>query len=146
MWNEILTKKDVEKLMQIFGGFHDSCLKELKYISGAYVNGSLSMSPFNSKRTLSIIFQRQYHNPSVIELEFSELEKLNLMPCNEDYTCEILGASMFIDENNSIFWYDDSPVSEPCDNYDGAWVKAKKARWRTVDNYIGDVQVFTYNI
>ena len=33
-------------------GFHDSCLKELKYISGAYVNEKLSMIPVNKQKNI----------------------------------------------------------------------------------------------
>lgn len=51
-------------------GFHDSCLKELKYISGAYVNDELSMLPVNNQRVLSMIIQRQFKNPSVVEMQF----------------------------------------------------------------------------
>ena len=36
-WTPIQTEEDIFALMQSFGGFHDSCIKELKYISGAYV-------------------------------------------------------------------------------------------------------------
>ena len=61
MWNEIVCKKDLDSFMNIMCGFHDSCVKEIKYISGAYVNEKLSMSPVNSQRVLCVIIQRQIH-------------------------------------------------------------------------------------
>lgn len=60
--------------MYRMGSFHDSCLKEMKYISGAYVDEELSMLPVNSKRMLSVIIQRQFENPSAIELQFVGLK------------------------------------------------------------------------
>ncbi len=61
MWNEITTEKDLNSFMDVMCYFHDSCLKEIKYISGAYVNEKLSMIPVNDKR----ILKRQFENPSV---------------------------------------------------------------------------------
>ena len=59
MWNEIANEKDLNSFMDTMHGFHDSCLKELKYISGAYVNEELRMFPINKQRKLSVIIQRQ---------------------------------------------------------------------------------------
>ena len=60
MWNEIANEKDLNSFMDTVCGSHDSCLKELKYISGAYVNEELSMLPINNQRALSMIIQRQF--------------------------------------------------------------------------------------
>ena len=35
MWNEIITEADARKFVDRVYGFHDSCIKELNYISGA---------------------------------------------------------------------------------------------------------------
>ena len=43
MWNEIATQEDLASFMDTMCFFHDSCLKELKYISGAYVNEKLGI-------------------------------------------------------------------------------------------------------
>ena len=72
MWHEICTEKDISFLMETVGYFHDSCLKELKYVSGAYVNADLSMHPINDMRELKMIIQRQDESPSAIELVFSD--------------------------------------------------------------------------
>lgn len=96
MWNEIASEKDLNAFMDTVYGFHDSCLKEIKYISGAYVNEKLSMSPVNKQRILSMIIQRQFENPSVIEMQFVGLKYLKLFPNDENYTCEILDATMIL--------------------------------------------------
>ena len=49
MWNEINNDKDLNSFMDMHYGFHDSCVKELKYISGAYVDENLSMHPIKNK-------------------------------------------------------------------------------------------------
>ena len=73
MWNDIANENDLKNFMDAMYGFHDSCIKEIKYISGAYVNEKLSMSPVNSQRILSVIIQRQFEDPSAIEMHLMQL-------------------------------------------------------------------------
>lgn len=96
MWNEIADEEDLNSFMDAMYGFHDSCVKEIKYISGAYVEETLSMFPINNRRILSVIIQRQFKNPSVIEMQFMGLKYLRLFPNDENYTSEILDATMII--------------------------------------------------
>lgn len=98
MWNEIANDNNLTDFMEKMIYFHDSCLKELKYLSGAYVGEKLSMHPVNDCRTLKVIFQRQYEENSMIEMEFKGLKYLKLSPAYED-TCEILDATMILKEN-----------------------------------------------
>ena len=48
MWNEITTAEDIVNFMNMFGYFHDSCIKEIKYVNGAFVNEDLGMHPINN--------------------------------------------------------------------------------------------------
>ena len=59
MWNEIITETDARKFVNRVYGFHDSCIKELNYISGAYVAEDFGMYPLNTKRCLKLIIQSQ---------------------------------------------------------------------------------------
>ena len=44
MWNEIKNEHDIEEFMNIVNEFSNSCIKEMRYISGGYVNANdLSM-------------------------------------------------------------------------------------------------------
>lgn len=43
----INNKKDIEKLMEEYSYFHDSCIIKISYESRAYVNEDLSMNPIN---------------------------------------------------------------------------------------------------
>lgn len=122
--------------------FHDSCIKEIRYVSGAYVNENLVMRPINESRVLSVIFQRQFEDISMIELQFEGIDYLKLFPNNENYTCEILDSSMFI-FNNRIFWADSGDVSPSnLESYDGTLICASKLRWRAIDGCMGDKDYF----
>ncbi len=103
MWKELRTQHEIDNFMKEIIGFHDSCIKEIKYSSGAYVETNLSMSPVNTKRTLTVLIQRQFEDISALELEFSELEYISMYPVKQDYTCEILNAS-FLVKDGLIYW------------------------------------------
>lgn len=142
MWNEIANEKDLNSFMDTVDGFHDSCLKELKYISGAYVNEKLMMLPVNKQRILSMIIQRQFENPSVIEMQFVGLKYLKLFPNDENDTCEILDATMILKED-CIYWCDCGGLSvKDIESYTGTTICASKVRWRAVDEYIGPNEIY----
>ena len=141
MWNEIITQSDIDNLMKKYGHFHDSCVKEMKYLSGAFVDPDLSMYALSDKRILKILIQRQYREPTTIELEFSGLIKLSLPPYGDGLSSELFEAVMFI-EDEIIYWGDSYWFTDKRSEYDGTWVSAKKARWRIADQYIGNEEVY----
>ena len=89
MWNEINDEIDIKEFMDRFSCFHDSCIKEIKYVSGAYINNQRAMHPINDVRTLSVIVQRQYADISMLEMEFQDLKFLKLTPHDSNYTFEL---------------------------------------------------------
>ena len=132
MWNEINTEQELFAFLKLYSNFHDCCLKEMRYISGAFVNLNSEMHPINDKRKLYIVFQGQCADITSIEMEFSGLIKLNLIPVDETYTCEILDISMFF-ENGKIYWGDSDEFFVQRELYDGTWLCAEKVRWRIAD-------------
>lgn len=80
MWENIRTNNEILKFMEKVCYFHDSCIKEISYISGAYVDENLSMHPLNDRRILRVILQRQCEPYSMIEMEFQGLKYLKLFP------------------------------------------------------------------
>lgn len=132
MWYNINTEQELDNFFELYGGFHDCCLKELRYISGAFVKENFEMHPINDQRRLYILFQRQSENFTSIELEFSGLIKLSLTPCDDSFTCEILDASMFF-EDGKFYWGDSNWFIELREQYTGTWLCAEKVRWRIVD-------------
>ncbi len=142
MWHIISNDSDLASFMNIVYSFHDSCIKEMKYLSGAYVNDELSMYPINDRRILKVIVQRQFQGHAMIEMEFEGLQHLQLSPCNDEYTCEILDATMiFVDDY--IYWCDNGGITEPdLQNYNGTIICASKFRWRSIDNCMGDSEFY----
>ena len=73
-WNEITDENSLKEFMERVSFFHDSCIKEMHYLSGAYVNENLDMYPVNDRRILRVIIQRQYEEDSMIEFMAPEVE------------------------------------------------------------------------
>lgn len=132
MWNSICNEHDLTEFLKIYDYFHDSCLTELRYVSGAFVSDNLAMHPVNDKRKLYVIFQRQSKENMSVEMEFSGLTKLCLNPENPMYTCEICDISLFF-ENGKIYWGDSSDFARQRENYQGTWLCADRVKWRMID-------------
>lgn len=142
MWNKIKDFKDVKDFLEKVDFFHDSCIKELKYLSGAYVDEDLSMYPLNEQRVLNIIMQRQSENMPMIEMEFRGLKYLKLFPTDDRYTCEILDSTMIL-KGGYIYWCDCGGVSETnLDGYNGTMICAMELRWRAIDKCMGKKEFF----
>lgn len=137
MWNEITNEEELQSFMKRMYFFHDSCIKELKYISGAYVNENLGMYPLNDQRALRVIFQRQFDEYPMIELEFKGLKYLKLFPLDEQYTCEILDSTLIL-KNDCVYWADCGELSEEdIESYSGTVICASKLRWRSIYGFMG---------
>ena len=137
MWKTITTDEEMLKFMESVSYFHDSCIKEISYISGAYVDENLSMYPLNDRRVLRVIIQRQYKENSMIELEFQGLKYLKLFPVDESYSCEILDSTMIM-KGGTVYWSDCGNVSESdLEDYASTSICASKVRWRSIENHIG---------
>ena len=139
MWETISSSDEISRFMERVYDFHDSCVKEISYISGAYVDDSLSMYPLNDRRILRVIIQRQFGENSMIEMEFQGLKYLKLFPVDPYYyTCEILDSTMLLKGGN-IYWCDCGDVSEDdLDDYKGTLICASKLRWRAIENHMGE--------
>lgn len=142
MWNEINNQEDVDYFMEQLRGFHDSCLKEMRYISGAYVREDLGMLPINDKRILRVIIQRQFEDPCAVELEFQGLKRLEMIPDDEKYDCIIFDAAVIL-KDDCIIWCDDGNLTEDdLDSNKGVVIIASKLRWRPVNEFIGNEEVY----
>lgn len=142
MWNEIVNNSTLMEFMENISFFHDSCIKELKYLSGAYVDEDLAMYPVNDRRILNVIIQRQYEENCMIEMEFGGLRYLKLFPIDEKGTCEIYDSTMIL-KDGCIYWCDCGGLSEEeLIGYDGTLICASKLRWRSIDGCIGQKEFF----
>ncbi len=142
MWETIGTNDEILKFMERVCNFHDSCIKEMSYVSGAYVDVNLSMYPLNNRRVLRVLIQRQCEKDSVIELEFQGLKCVRLFPVDENYTCEILDSTMIMKDGN-IYWCDCGNLSESdLDDYTGTLICASKLKWRSIENRLGEKEFY----
>ena len=132
MWNEIQDEQALEEFAALAEHFHDGCVKELRYISGAYVDANLNMYPLNDRRALRMAIQCQSREHPVIELEFAGLKTLSLSPVGTDYTCEIAEAVMRM-EDGCFYWSDGGDTT----------VCAEKMRWRMLgEDRLGDQEIY----
>ena len=137
MWTEITNDEELTDFLNSIYYFHDSCIKEMKYYSGAYVCDDLGMYPTNNRRVLKVVIQRQFGDIPTMEMEFSGLRFLRLSPSNEKYTCEILDATMVI-KDGCIYWCDCGGITDSeFDDYEGTIICAEKFRWRPIENGLG---------
>jgi hypothetical protein len=80
-WEEIKTQADANALMEVFGNFHDSCIREAHLWTDHWVSPKLSMSCCGHlDNKIRFLIQRQYKNPSAIELFFEHVTRFNLVP------------------------------------------------------------------
>lgn len=133
MWKIVSTDEELRTFLDFVSCFHDSCIKEMHYTSGAYVDEDYSMYPVNDYRILRVIVQHQDEQSSVIEMEFAGLKSLQLTPFDERYTCEIHDSTMVL-KDGCVYWCDGSKMTD-ADPADGSiYICASHLRWRTLNS------------
>ena len=93
-WNYIESQDDVSSLMSQAYGFHDSVLKDLNYVSGAYVDKDKNMHPHGNLRKVTMHIESQWCQS--IELIFEGVTALNLRPAGDNYSSDISQASCIL--------------------------------------------------
>jgi hypothetical protein len=138
-WQPIETEADVERLLSAFGEFHDSCLREVHIWTEAHVREDLAFVDTSHLDThLRVLFQRQWRDPTAIDLLFDELIEFHLAPTPENLGASITDATVFITDG-VIYWADhwewrpDSQIGD-----DITWVAARRMRWRDASTWMGD--------
>ncbi|MDQ0230203.1 hypothetical protein [Metabacillus malikii] len=137
-WIEVKTQEDIKNLMDKFGWFHDSCLKELFMSTESYVDENLSMGMSSELETnVQILFQRQFHNPSAIELLFEGVNQFHIIPSPIGYDSIIYDAKLT--HYNGLFYWADTNEWEPQNDTFGAtsWTAAKRLKWRDASTWMG---------
>ena len=136
-WKEIKTQADADALRDVFGDFHDSCIREAHLWTDHWVSSDLSMSCSGDLDTkIRFLIQRQFKNPSAIELLFEEIIRFNLAPSPENYDSIIVNSTLLVQDHN-IYWSPEGdwrPDKPGRDEF--TWIAGKKLRWREV-NWLG---------
>ncbi len=137
-WKNVTTEESAKELMNVFGGFHDACIREAHLFSQHFVNDELTMNCTGDLDTsVQIVVHRQFRNPACIELLFEGVTRLNFVPSPDNYDSVIYEAKVGL-ENGEIYWSIDivKPPSQCKANYD-TWICSKSLKWRARDEYLG---------
>ena len=128
-WNYIEDVGDINRLMDYFGGFHDSVIREIHYESGDYTDGeTMFLSPSCTKK-IRMVFDSSWADS--IEIVFEAVRLLQLVPPGENYLGDLYDASIFID-HFEVYFYDEYLKERPA-SHDGTWIKALGMRWRAAE-------------
>ncbi|MEO4055336.1 hypothetical protein [Solibacillus sp. CAU 1738] len=137
-WFEIKKQSDIDYLLKYFGYFHDGCLKELHMWTGTYVGESLAMAvPWELDTNVKMLFQRQYKNPSAIEIFFESVTGIHIIPSPENYDSIIQDANILKYEDNYYWanefdWHPEKNIESGV-----SWISAKKVKWREANEWMG---------
>lgn len=139
-WIEVNSKEDVDYLNDIFGNFHDSCLKEICFSSGGYVQEDLSMHALGQP-IARFLFQRQWENPSAIEIEFRDVIQINIKPEGENEFVDIMIEHLYL-YDNIFFWSARDYEIHEADKDCHTWISAKSVYWRIRDDFLGNKKIY----
>jgi hypothetical protein len=137
-WNPISSQADIESLLKLFGWFHDGCLREAHVWTEHSVNSDLRMSCTGDLDTrVRILIQRQFKEPSAIELLFQKVTTFHLKPSPENYDSIIFGATMLY-QDDTFYWADaENWLPNKPESDETTWIAAKKVFWRDASNWMG---------
>ncbi len=136
MWKKISDEIDLKNLMDSFGNFHDSCLKEMSFSTGAFVDTDLSMAMVNNPQA-RFVFQRQSENPSTIEIVFKNVTRINIRPPEINNTPEIFCAKI-VKHDDIYYWAENDTWSIGGENRDDfTWISATELSWREREDLLG---------
>ena len=134
-WTKLQSQADADRLLDVFGGFHDACLKEAHVATGHYVAENLAMG--FGETTVRLLIQRQFEAPSAIEMLFEGVVRFNLVAARKGYVCIISSATLLVGEGGCHWadrggWTPGSP-----DAGEVTWVEARSALWRHASGWMG---------
>jgi hypothetical protein len=105
-WKPLTSQADCDKLMKLFGGFHDGCIREAHVWTETSVDNALGMGcPALLDTRARLLVQRQWKAPSAIELLFEEIVTFHFQPSAENCDSIILSAEMLC-RADTFYWAD----------------------------------------
>ncbi len=137
-WIPLSSQNDMDDLFKRFGEFHDGCLREVHAWTEHYVEPDLCMSCSGELDTrVRLLIQRQYRNPSAIELLFEQVVTFHLEPSPANYDSIIFEATLLCD-GETFYWADTGGWTPTCTGRDDStWIAAKKLSWRDASDWMG---------
>jgi hypothetical protein len=134
-WRRVVSEADVEELLSAFGGFHDSCLREVHVWTEHYVSEDLSMAcPGHLDSHVRMLFQRQARPICGLELLFHQVFGFRYSPSPANADSIIFDADLAL--NDGVFyWCNDFGTTDAQD--DTSWIRAKELWWRDASDWMG---------
>ncbi|MCB2410779.1 hypothetical protein [Hymenobacter lucidus] len=139
MWTLLQSQADVDYLMEVYRGFHDSCIKEIAVQNREFVDERLAMG-FGNQTFVRMLFQSQFRKASVIEILFEDVVRFNWIQDerNADTGLSMLMAAVCYWQDDTLYWAEDMDWSVDAeDKNDYRWIAAKQGRWRIVESALG---------
>ena len=143
-WYNVRHWGDVDYLKQQYGWFYDTCLTEIQFKSGAFVDEQETMyfgTPM--EREIHMFFERQW-KPDKLELCFTDVKRCNIAGWQEGSDNEMQGCFLelrwdLIPDRELIVWGDRNPFEYGMEQHGGflqeplcTYVIASKLKWRFI--------------
>lgn len=129
MWHNIYTNKDIEQMLEMFGGFHDACIRTVSYDSGLYVDDNLYIN--DTQSSIEILFERQSESNKKLCIRFTNVLEFSINK-SRNYIHEIYDISMFI-KDECVYWGDSEDFEASYPSYTGSWLCSQSAMWSFCD-------------
>ncbi|UYZ64053.1 hypothetical protein [Hymenobacter weizhouensis] len=94
---------------------------------------------FDNKTSVKMLFQSQFREASVIEVEFQDVVQFNWCQSQSaDSGMTVLMQAVCFWKDNTLYWAEDIDWSlEGLDRNDYRWIAAKNVRWRIIEAALG---------
>ncbi len=146
-WHRVTSESEAASLLEAFGSFHDSCLKEALVSTEAYVASNLAMQcPDTLHNKARLLFQRQGSPISALELVFAQVTSFHLRPAPEGCDAIISHATLSLSAGVFIFaaYVIGGPIRllpgqepPPRSGTDGVFVSGRELLWREAPGWLG---------
>lgn len=140
-WHQMDDSTAIADFMELFGGFHDSCLKELYMWTETFVDEDLDMSMSTDLDACArILFQRQAPAPSAVELLFKGVMNFHICPSSKNSDPVIYSAKLMA-YDGQFYWAQDEDwqIDQPF-RHSVSWISAQEVYWRDASSWIGERQ------
>lgn len=137
-WKALKTEEDIADLLKTFMGFHDGVLKEIHLWNGYFVSEELRMGSGNGVLNATVLFQREWKNPSAIEIQFDDVQRMNIVGIQPNEWYMIFDSTLFC-RDGLFYWADiDGWKASNPDSERTTWIAAKGIKWRDRSEWMGE--------
>ena len=132
-WVALESVDDVDTLIELMGGFLDSCIHEIHVDTGRHVGlmRGMSLAPYH---VIHVLIQSQLSGPAAIELRFEDVSAYGLSTLDSDGV--ILGATMLL-EDGTFYWADTDGFRPGFARPGTSWIASAKLSWRDASGWLG---------